>query len=110
MPIEHLLERADLTMAHTLLAVTGGFLCIYLMQLTWGDEESQRDNFLIRHGRRIAYAALAMALFWSCIYSENKGWQPWPPQLGIEAALDLMLAVRIAAIRFNQRARQLIPF
>jgi len=56
---------------------------------------------------------IALSLLWSLLYLEQKVWQPWPPVLGLVAALDFTLFVRAwtlyARALHHQRPPQRLP-
>lgn len=103
MQIDRLLEGADLTAAHTLLTIAGMLLAVYTMQLTSHVNEDHDDPWALRWGRRVSLAGIALALLWSLYYSQDKGWQPWPPYLALIVAVIAMLSVRVIAIHARIR-------
>ena len=98
MAIDRILDGVDLTGAHTVLALAGALLAVYVMQLTHYEAEDRVDHWLIRRARRVGLALLSLAFLWSLTFSETRNWQPWPPEIVAFFAMDLLLAVRIAAI------------
>lgn len=93
------LEGFDLTAAHTVLALLGAFLSVYVMQLTHYEAEDDVDPPALRFARRFALALMAWAMLWSLSYSETKNWQPWPAQVLTIMAADAILFIRAIAIK-----------
>lgn len=98
MVIDRILDGVDLSAVHTILALAGALLSVYVMQLTYYEAEDSEDHWIIRLGRRFALSVLALAFLWSLTYSETRQWQPWPPEIVAMAAIDLLMSVRVAAI------------
>lgn len=97
------LEALDLTAAHTILALLGTLLAVFVMQQTRYEAEDADDPAPMRFARRLSLALLALALLWSLSYSETKSWQPWPAQVLTIFAVDAVLAIRAIAIRARIR-------
>lgn len=97
------LDHADLTGVHIMATLVGMLLSVYASHMMWQDEESNRDRWLIRYGRRVMYPLLALAFLWALDYSHVKGWMPWPPNVAIIVAIDFIIAMRILALRQRQR-------
>lgn len=95
------LESLDLSTAHTVLALFGAGLAIYVMQLTSHVKEDAVDPVWLQWARRFGLALIAWCLLWSVSYSTTKSWQPWPPELGLIVALIVVLSVRAIAIRLR---------
>lgn len=91
-------DSIDLSGAHTLLAIYGGLLAIYVMQKTRYEAEDQCDSKFVRITRTIALAALSGALFWSLTWRDSHDWHPAPPIMLMMLALDALLTVRVLAI------------
>ena len=101
--INRLFEGADLTAAHTILAMAGFFLSVYVMQLTHWEAEDDVDPKPIRFIRRAVLALLAWAMLWSLSYSQDHGWQPWPAELLLMLAIDMILVIRAVSIKARIR-------
>ncbi len=95
------LDRFDLTGVHTALCLFGALLALYLMQLTSHEHEDGADPLAIRWARRATLAFIAITLLACILYSDDKGWQPWPPHVALVLGVVLTLAIRTAAIRFR---------
>jgi hypothetical protein len=103
MLIDRVLSEIDLTAVHTILALSGMFLAVYVMQLTRFEGEDREDHWLIREAHRLALVLYALAMLWSLSYSETKQWQPWPSDLAAFAIVDVMLVVRLLAVWGHMR-------
>ena len=101
--MQKLLESIDLTALHVIGTIFGVLLAIYAAQAMWHDSESQRDCWLVRYGRKLAYPILALAFLWSLDYAYTKGWTPWAPDVVIIWAIDAIISFRILAIRVRQK-------
>lgn len=101
------LDRLDLTTAHTVLALLGAGLALYVMQLTSHVEEDRVDPVWLQWGRRLCLAAIALALLWSLSFSVTHSWQPWPPELALIIALNAIFIVRATAIHLRLRRDRL---
>lgn len=97
------LEGTDLTGIHTGLCLFGAILALYLMQLTSSEAEDSVDPWAIRWGRRASLAATGVTLLGCVLYSDAKGWQPWPPHLALVACVVMVLGIRTIAIRARIR-------
>lgn len=97
--LDRLFDGHDLTAIHTVLALCGILISVYVMQLTRYEAEDAVDPPWLRSLRRIALALMAWAFCWLLTYSETKNWQPWPPEVLAIAAMDLILLIRALAIR-----------
>lgn len=96
--ISNMIDSADFSDVHTVLALFGGLLCIYVMQKTRYEAEDQRDSAPVRWARTIALAALSGSMFWSLTYRDSHVWHPAPPYLLGMLALDVLLVARTLAI------------
>ena len=93
-----ILDRVDLSLIHTILVGLGTFLSVYVMQLGHYDPRNGSDSWLVYELQRLGLAGLALSLLWSLLYSENRNWQPWPPDLLAFAMIDVLLATRLITI------------
>jgi uncharacterized membrane protein YgdD (TMEM256/DUF423 family) len=98
-----LLEGMDLTGIHTALCMFGATLALYLMQLTSYEEEDGIDPWPIRWGRRASLAMTGITLLGGILYSDAKGWQPWPPYVALVFCVVMILGFRTLAIRARIR-------
>jgi len=96
------LDRFDWTTAHVIAALVGIVISLYAAQAMWHDQESNRDCWVVRYGRKVGYPLLALAFLWSLDFAHVKGWAPWPPHVGLELAIDLIIIMRIIALRQRQ--------
>jgi hypothetical protein len=96
--LSSLVDSLDLSGVHTLLAIYGGLLAIYVMQKTRYEAEDQCDPKYVRMVRTVALAAMSGAFFWSLTYRDSHDWVPAAPFLLMMAALDALLTVRVLAI------------
>lgn len=87
------LETMNLLPALYVLAFGGVLLAVYVMQTSWISLELG-ENVFVKNMRRASLVTLALSMMWTILYSERTGWQPWPSQVGVIFAADLMLAVR----------------
>jgi xanthosine utilization system XapX-like protein len=77
-------------------------------QKTWHDHVAMLDPPLLRWMRRAAMTLLALSLCWGVLYSLQKNWHPWPPLVGIIAALDFLFAVRAVTLMWRSaRGREI---
>lgn len=95
-------EEWQLGTLHTFAALLGVALSLYVMQL-WSRGEITVEHPVIMQLRRAALMVLAMALLWSVSYALDKAWDPWPAQVLVVLAVDMGLAVTIAAAWVRQR-------
>ena len=109
MQIDRLLEGMDLTIAHMVLALTGFFLSIYVMQLIRWEAEDDQDPPVLQSARRIAYAILAWGYLWSLSYGWTKAWQPWPAELLMMAAMNAVMTIRVFGIKARIRRSGIKP-
>lgn len=97
--IGNYLDSFDLTGIHTILALIGGLLAIFVMQQTRYEAEDRKDPAYVRTLRTISMIALSAAFFWSVTYRyTHPEWNPAPPFLLSMLALDVLLAVKSLAI------------
>lgn len=99
MIVDRFLESIDLRTWHMLLSLLGFFIVVYVMQLTHWEAEDDVDPAYIRHLRRVSLALLAWSMLWSLSYQETKNWQPWPPEILMILALDMIMFIRALAIK-----------
>lgn len=95
------LEHLDLTGIHTAVALIGTGLSLYVMALTSHEKEDINDPLWLQWFRRVYLGTGALTLLWSLSYSTSKGWQPWPPEIGLMLAWIGMLVGRTAAIHLR---------
>jgi NO-binding membrane sensor protein with MHYT domain len=98
MLIDRVLSGVDLVAVHTVLALAGMFLAVFVMQVTHYEAEDKNDPWVLRETNRLGLGLYALAMLGSLAYSYSKQWQPWPPDLAVFAVVDLMLIVRVVAI------------
>lgn len=96
--LNRFVDGIDFVAVHTVLALYGGLITIYVMQKTRYEAEDHSDPRLVRAVRTVALAALSGSMFWSLTYSEAREWMPWPPDLLGILALDVLMTVRVIAI------------
>ncbi len=107
--LDKVLESYDLTAIHTILTLVGFFLALYVMQQTSHVNEDRADHWFLRWINRFSFAGLALVFLWSLSYSQTKSWQPWPPDIGMDAAVIVLLAGRAWAIIAHVRRAEPLP-
>lgn len=86
MDIEAYLQTFDLMPYFKLATFIGMVLCALDGIIT-----VYRDRTRTFYPYRIGYILVCCALAWCFVFSENQGWQPWPPLVALIAALDFLL-------------------
>lgn len=107
--INRLFEGTDLTIAHTILAMTGFFLSVYVMQMTQWEAEDDVDPPYIRVFRRLYLGLQAWAFLWSLDITATRDWQPWPAVLLLMLTVDAGLIIRAMAIKARIRRSGVKP-
>lgn len=107
--IDNLADSFDWTSVHFTLCFVGAILCLYVMKLfSTGALHVDGECFISHVLRRSSLVTLALSMCWAMTYSTNKGWQPWPPDVFVVAAVDLfMLAPVVVAFRRKRSQRAL---
>jgi len=105
-PLDHLFERFDLISIHVALSGFGAILSIYLMQVSWHDGAELGDPMSLRVLRRISLMMISYCFAWMFYYALEKGWQPWPPLVVMEASLVFSFVVRIITIGYREHVRR----
>ena len=59
---------------------------------------------LLIYTRRVSMMTLFGALLWAWSYCLTKGWEPWPANIAVIAAVDFMLLVRAITLRYRIRS------
>lgn len=95
-------DFVNLSVVHTVGTITCMVLSLYAAQAMWHDSESQRDCRIVRWGRKLGYPLLALSMLWSLDYSHATTWEPWPPTVAMIWAINLIIALRIMALRARQ--------
>lgn len=103
MTVNRLLEGYDLSGIYTVIALLGVLLAVYVMQKTRYEAEDRADPVWLRNLRTGSLGLLALGLLWSLSYAEAREFQPWPAQVLMVAALDLLFAIRALAILIRVR-------
>ena len=101
MNIDSLFDHIDLTGVHTIATTFGMAGCVYVMQLT--EKLNVIENPIIAFLQRAAFTLIGLSMFWSYWFSQDKGWQPWAPDLGIIVAVDVMLVIRAISLHLWNR-------
>jgi hypothetical protein len=82
--------------------LTFGTIILLMAQVKTADavdkRRGHREDWLFR-ARRWAMLGKGLALCVMVIYSHQRGWEPWPPVIGLLAALDAYLACEITIMR-----------
>lgn len=101
--ILEVINASDLSRIHSLLAIVGSLLAVYVMSVTSYEHEDRDDPVWLQHLRRIGLFALAIAFGWSFLYLHDKNWKPWPPEVLLMVGIIMGLAVRAVAIHLRIR-------
>jgi hypothetical protein len=94
-------EAANLTKMHSILAIVGALLSVYVMNLISYEHEDEVDPSWLRWVRRSGLMLVALAFGWTINYSFEHNWQPWPPEILLMVGVDLGLVVRVVAIHLR---------
>lgn len=97
------IDSWDLSTLHTVAALIGAALSLYVAQM-WSRGEIRIEHPAVLIARRGALLMLALAMLWLVSYANDKGWAPWPAQVMLVLAVDLGLLVTIVATRVRQAA------
>lgn len=90
------MDSYHLGAVHFVACFLGVIMALYVMQLwTRGAVVFENDCWFARHARRFSLLILALSMLWSLAYATTKGWEPWPPYLGMLVAIDIFLATNI---------------
>jgi hypothetical protein len=88
--------------------LTFGTILLLMVQVKIADSvdraRGHRDDWLFRI-RRFAMLGKGLALCIMVIYSHERGWEPWPPVIGLLAALDAYIASEIMIMRRDLSGR-----
>jgi hypothetical protein len=96
-----MINAADFSKLHTLLAILGAFLAVYVMSLTSYEHEDAADPAWLQWIRRAGLALVALSFAWTFNYSIEHRWTPWPPEIMLMVGVLLGLAVRTIAIHLR---------
>lgn len=99
------LEICDLVPIHFVLAMFGCMLTLYVMQITSHYQEDRRDPLWTQVAHRLGLVLLALTFLWQFLYVYDKGWQPWPPALAMDAVIIFVLLVRAIAVNLAQKRK-----
>lgn len=94
-------EQFDLVPLHLILSLAGLFMCACLITLSRNNLIYSSDKTCFKVGSWVAYGGAATALAWGATFCLQKNWQPWPPYLMLEGALDLRMLISILAVYFK---------
>lgn len=104
------LDACNLTAIHSIASLFGVLMCLYVAQITSHFQEDKSDPWLLQQATRIALFVLALTFLWQFMYSYNTGWQPWPPAIAMNIAIDFALVVRAFAVKLAQKRRAFDKF
>lgn len=93
-----LVDSVDWSGIHTALAIYGGLATVYVMKQNRYEAEDRKDTESVRISKEVSLAAIAGAMFWCVTYGSSRDWEPWPPEVLLILALDVMMTVRIIAV------------
>ena len=94
-------DEWNLNTFHTLAALLGVALSLYVMQM-WSQGQILADPPIIMVARRASLMLLSLSLLWLVFYANDKGWAPWPAQVLLVLAIDFSLVVTIVAAKLRQ--------
>lgn len=103
---DRLLEGQDLTQVFIVTVMIAVFSSLYLAQVAWRSDSEAGVPHLLALARRASATFMSLMLLWAVYFGYSKGWQPWPPLIGILIALDFHNIVRIAYHAFQERCRE----
>jgi hypothetical protein len=104
MSIDRLMGSVDLIWLQSVLCLGGAGLALVVMQMTTHlDDAIGEDPDWLIYVRRTSSFLLVVGFLWSWSYCLSLAWQPWPPDVALFAAFDLMLGIRIVTIRSRMR-------
>lgn len=96
--INRLCDDLNLMPIHMALCYVGAFLCLAVMQMSSHQDELIGDSKLLQLARRVSTWALGLGLLWAASFSDEKGWQPWAPDVFVIFTLDCVLFFRAITI------------
>lgn len=103
--VDTLADVLNLNRIHFIACFVGAILCIYVMQLFAKGALAFAGDCAVSYAiRRTALIILALSMCWAMTYSTNKGWSPWPPDVVIICAIDLLLAGSVLVAFRRKRA------
>lgn len=87
----------DYAVPHFVLALTGGVLCLWVMQLMAIGHIGENDTALMRFVRRLSVATVGGGMLWSLVYGLDRAWQPWPPYLVVMVGINVMMGMAVVS-------------
>lgn len=103
MTLDKLMSGSSLSLIYGVITFVGLFSTVYVMQMSHLSEIMKRPKSM-QWMSRIGLALLAWGLLWSLGYAEQKDWEPWPPQLLVYFAIDVIMVSRAIALSAKGRA------
>lgn len=101
--VSHFLDSLDLRAAHIVISIVGALLAVYVMQKTRYEADNRNDPPWLRAVWTGVLGCLALCFLWSLTYGYDRQWEPWPPDLAKALTVDVLLALRAAAIILRVR-------
>lgn len=102
MLLDRILNGIDLSAVHGVLTFIGLFATVYVMQLSHLSIAAQQPQWL-QILSRVGLVFLAWGMLWSLSFSFQKDWEPWPPQLLVYLAVDIIMVSRATMLRMKQK-------
>lgn len=86
-----------------LLSLTGSCATIYAMSLAGYEDEDRKDPVWLQWAQHLSYALVAFGMLWSGKLQLDTGWHPWPPAVALIFGVNVVMVLRIIAIRLRIR-------
>lgn len=99
----------DLTTAYFFLALIGTLLAVYWAATLARDPAMLHVPAGVVHMRRACILAIAISMLWSLVFAYEQTWEPWPPYLGVVAAIDAYLVASITSAVIRRRVCMACP-
>lgn len=93
------LEGFDLIPVYMFITFVGALLCVDNIVLVAHRRIGYQDPPIFHWLRRVSLVFLALAFLLSLSYADEKGWQPWGPDLVMRFAVCLWLAATSISVR-----------
>jgi hypothetical protein len=92
--LDRIADGVNLSILHATLTFIGLVATVYVMQMAHAVAEKDRQTEWVLWLGRGGLALLMWGMLWSLSFAFQKEWQPWPPQLLVYAAVDIIMIAR----------------
>lgn len=94
-PLAQFINQLDLRPIYYISSVVLMIEIIFMINLVMRGIIGAADGPILRISMAFSLMLMGLAIYWSFVYGDNNGWQPWPPHIAMMLCLNISFGIGV---------------